>query len=128
MRVFTLKRVSYKNTGIFGTLEDEREIFAVTIENPQLKIPKGEYMANLDFYHKGNYPVYELIVPGRTRILTHKANLGEELEGCIAIGESYGILKGRAGILDSAGGFKEFMDRTASEPQIKFVILEPSFT
>lgn len=45
----------------------------------------------------------------RTHILTHKANLPEQLEGCLAPGVDFGILNGDWGVLNSTAAFNSLM-------------------
>jgi hypothetical protein len=45
-------------------------------------------------FHRGGYPTFEVTgVPGRTLIKVHRANTEEDLQGCIGIGLSLGVLK-----------------------------------
>jgi hypothetical protein len=62
-----------------------------------------------DFYHKGNYATYELQISGHDRVLFHKGNIEDHSEACVIIGESFGQLSGKTAVLDSKGGFEEFM-------------------
>ena len=140
MKIFYLARLPWTPLGLFGVLSAEELIngiiyripFAVTVEHPKLHIPKGEFPCPLDFYHRGNYQTYLIPVPGRSRILLHKGNIawddpetpGDDAQilGCVAIAERYGLLRGRAAILESADGFSEFMSKTELDPMIKLVI------
>lgn len=125
LRIFTLKRTHKRALGVFGVLDDEGEPFALTLENHALYIPEGEYVCRKRHYIRGNYDTYEIMnVTNRTDILLHKGNLDSDSAGCVLLGENFGLLKGRTGILDSAGGFQEFMARTHDADSFKLVILE----
>lgn len=124
LKVFTLRRTHKRQNGVFGILDDEGEPFAVTCENNSLYIPAGEYSPQKSFYNKGGYWTFEIPVPNRTRILLHRGNLDSESLGCILIGENFGVLKGRTAILDSKGGFEEFIARTHGVESFKLVITE----
>jgi hypothetical protein len=125
MKIVTLKRTHFSPIdGWRGNIDDDGKVFAVTLEDPKLCIKAGEYICNRDFYHKGNYETFEIIVPDRERILFHKGNTEADTLGCVLIGESYGELMGREAILDSNGGFTEFMHRTYGLSQIKLVVKE----
>jgi hypothetical protein len=111
----SIKRVSVIDEGCFGVLMDNFVPFALTLErtyaNGFVKIPPGTYQCVKDYYHKGGYPTFEIKVPGHSRILFHKANIEDDLDGCIAIGEQFGELRGKPGILQSGIGFSEFWNK-----------------
>ena len=140
MRIFYIQRLPWTPLGVFGNMSAEeiwdgivyRIPFAVTVEHPKLHVPKGEYSCPLDFYHRGNYPTYLVPAQGRSRILLHKGNIAwddpatpeddAEIVGCVAVAEKFGVLRGRAAILESSDGFNEFMSKTNKDPMIKLVI------
>jgi hypothetical protein len=104
-------------SGQFGVLLHRGEPFAVTVERAYetdgvlaTKIPPGRYRCVATFYHKGGYATFEILVPGHSRLLFHRGNTARDVDGCVAIGESYGQLKGITAILDSAHGFADFWD------------------
>jgi hypothetical protein len=109
-----LIRVALNEHGMFGVLVDREIPFAVTLEpdGTQVKyIPSGVYDCHSTMYHKGGYPTFEIIVPGRERILFHKGNTEADTRGCVLVGESFGVLNGKPGILQSGEGFSEFMSK-----------------
>lgn len=123
MKIFTVKRTHFTSMGVFGVLDCEGEPFAVTCENSQLYIPKGEYVCKKAFFNRKGYWTFEITsVPGRDHILIHKGNTEGDSAGCILVGENFGILKGRTAILDSKGGFEEFMSRTHDADSFKLII------
>lgn len=89
-------------------------------------VPVGTYALALSTYHKGGYPAYELThVPGRARILIHRANRATELEGCIAPGTGLGMLGGDWAVLNSGVAFDQIMTKLQAgshEIQIRWTI------
>lgn len=120
-----IKRVSIIDPGAFGVLLDENSVpFAVTLEHTygvnikgeqHLKIDPGTYQCTRTHYHEGNYTTFEIHVPGHSRILFHKANVEDDLDGCVGVAEEFGVLDGKPAILQSGThpdkGFNEFMKK-----------------
>ncbi len=126
MKTIIVKRVTTDlDWATFGVMKYNRVPFAVTIErawknNEKMisAIPCGLYTmqrraatSNIPYVH-----FVLLNVPGnRDGIAIHKANLASQLEGCIAVGESFDpvSVKGNPeepGIAQSGEGFREFME------------------
>jgi hypothetical protein len=129
MPEFELLRVAVREDGCFGVLKHEGMPFAVTLERtygtPAVpKIPTGLYEITRDRFYRGGYDSYLVHVPGHSRLLIHRANLPDELDGCIAIGESFNPLHGRRGITSSAAGFLEFMHLARGRPTLALAISE----
>jgi len=110
-----IKRVGITNAGCFGVLLINEIPICVTLEhtyeNNLVKIPVGEYKCTKSHYHKGGYNTYEIKVPGHERILFHKGNVENDLDGCIAIGENFGFINNQPAILQSGNGFIEFITK-----------------
>lgn len=110
-----VKRVAKLLEGCFGVMLHSGAPFAVTLEHSyednEPKIAAGVYLCKASRYFKGGYDTFEIIVPGHTRILYHKANLERDLDGCVGIGESFSLLEGSLSIAQSGDGFAEFMRR-----------------
>ncbi len=115
---FILKVVGTVKDGRFGVLmldtDDGVHPFAVTLEKtydegPTTKIPEGVYTCTRSFYHKGGYWTFDIPVEGHSRILFHRGNTEDDLDGCIAIGEMFAMFGKKQGIGQSAAGFEEFM-------------------
>jgi hypothetical protein len=126
---FELLRVAIRENGCFGVLKHEGLPFAVTLERtygypPAPKIPEGLYTITRDRFWRGGYDSYQIHVPGHSRLLIHQANLPDELDGCIAVGEGFSPLHGRAGIASSAKGFMEFMHLSRGRPTLQLAISE----
>lgn len=112
-----LKTVSIRGDGCFGVLLDSAgRPFAVTVERTfddgQPVIRAGTYKCVRSFYHKGGYETFEIRVPGHSRVLFHKGNTENDSTACVIVAESFGTLKGATAVLDSKGGFEEFMALT----------------
>lgn len=57
-------------------------------------IPAGQYRLERSFYYKKGYEAFEICdVPGRDRILIHKANTEEDVKGCIGLGMRLGHMR-----------------------------------
>ncbi len=112
-----LKTVAIREDGAFGVLLWDGRPFAVTVErtfeNLRIVIPPGDgLLCTPSYYYKGDYPTWEITVPGHTRVLFHKGNLEEHSEACVIVAESFGEIKGKTAVLDSRGGFTELMKLT----------------
>jgi len=119
-----LVRVHSGPDGTFGVLTYEHA-FALTCEDPwrdnrvgESCIPPGHY----EVLRCSKSPEYGFTpsvkygdifnvqnVPGRSLILIHRGNLPKDTEGCILVGEQFGYLDGKPAVLDSRGGWDEFM-------------------
>ncbi len=88
-----------------------------TMERPDLdnapmlsRIPAGLYECVMSWYHRGEYNTYEITnVRGRTRILFHLGNRMTDVNGCVALGMSFGVLGNEIAVLQSADAFQQFM-------------------
>lgn len=118
-----LTRFAETKDGVFGrlgkwlTIEEENQGNRANISC----IPTGTYRCDRTMYHKGGYPTFEVMdVPGRTRILFHLANTEENIEGCIGLGSTLGVLRvkdedsgdrvHKLAVLRSRDAFDEFME------------------
>ena len=118
LEYLTIYRFCMAEFGTFGEyLLDGMRFY--TVERPWLNnqtsvscIPEGTYQCKHRLYHRGGYHAIEILnVPGRTHILFHKANLPDELAGCIAPVSRLGIYKGKWAGLSSKNSFDYLMDR-----------------
>lgn len=102
----------------FGEFEDglpgrlmiggkERRFY--TIENNDTEFPDGTYECKRSFYHRGGYETFEILVPGRTRILFHRGNKEDDSIGCVIVGSTLDVLGGKLAVLDSKPAFDDFM-------------------
>ena len=120
-----LVRVHSGPDGTFGVLTHEHA-FALTCEDPWDNnrvgascIPAGNYMVlrcskSPEYGFKPSAKYGDIFnvqdVPGRSLILIHRGNLPKDTEGCILVGEEFGYLGGKPAVLDSRGGWNEFME------------------
>lgn len=107
---------SRRDEGCFGVLLDgDKKEFAVflmrTFDDNRIVVGPNDYTCNADFYHKGGYETFEIILEGHDRVLFHKLNWESQSEGCMGIGESFEIISGKYAIAQSGKGFEEFMKK-----------------
>src|SRR5882672_12148371 len=125
----TLQRIIETSQGTLGqfSLTDNSTLYTMermsTGEHP--RIPAGLYEMRLDTYHKGGYPAYEVIVPGRSEIKIHAANLASELLGCIAPGKSLGYYLSQLAVLQSKPALATFMACLQGAQQDYLTVLDP---
>jgi hypothetical protein len=116
MKSATLIRIENGSEGCFGAMLVEGKAFCVTIERPWLNnqhivscIPAGEYQIKI-INSPRHGKVYEVQnVPNRSDIQIHIANFYDELEGCIALGQSFATIGGKRGIANSKQAIWAFM-------------------
>jgi hypothetical protein len=74
---------------------------------------------------KRQYEVFELMnVPDRTAIEIHIANTMNDVEGCIGVGKSFGLLGDLPEVMFSTPAFQEFMSYFIGEDQFTLRILQ----
>lgn len=119
----TLTRTETGDLGTFGSLEFDG-FKCVTGELPERGnaqmiscIPAGVYTCKITHSTRHNRDMYEIMdVPGRTGVRFDVANLmGDEakgyeaeVDGCVALGRSRGLVRGQAGITGSQAAVDEF--------------------
>jgi hypothetical protein len=118
--------------GTFGVLAYNSRLICYSLELPWRDnrrsvscIPEGVF----PIFKRSNWSrakqlghTYEIIVPGRSAILFHPANLASELEGCVATGTSLGVLNGSRGVLNSTQAFNVLMRALWSVDHCQFVV------
>ena len=112
-----LKRVAENEVATFGVLINGNDPFAVTLE-PSWEdnkkgtscIPSGPYSCKRVKSPRFGDTFEILDVEGRTHILFHKGNSERNTQGCVLIAEEFGILNGKAAVLASGRGYREFMN------------------
>lgn len=126
----TLQRLIETRDGTFGklTIPGNPEYF-YTVERrsdgAHPRIPAGSYEMLLDTYHKGNYKAYQIVVPGRDRIMIHVANKAEELLGCIAPGRSLGFVDDQLAVVRSRDAYTDMMISLRGVERDWIVIYDP---
>jgi uncharacterized protein DUF5675 len=123
---FELLRVAMLPEGAFGVLMQWGIPFATTLERTYelagkqqfTKIPTGIFPCRSRYYLRGNYDTYEVMeVPGHFALLFHKGNVENDSDGCILVGQGYGNVYQKPGVIRSMDGFHEFMRRTEGKPE-----------
>ena len=138
MKSLKLVRNETSEEGTFGQLLDSRgEFMFFTAELPKYAgdpdkenerqtdcIPTGSYKASI--YNSPKHGrVYQLEnVPGRSNIQIHVGNYAGDkakgfkcnVEGCILLGKSFGVMSGQKAVGSSKVAIAEFMEKMAGEP------------
>lgn len=119
MSPLELKTVAIRPDGCFSVMLWVGRPFAVSVERTfdageaehgkRIVIPAGVHRCRRSKYFKGGYDTYEIEIAGHTRVLFHKGNLEQHSEACVIVAESFGTLSGQTAVLNSKGGFDEFM-------------------
>lgn len=121
----TLRRVSLHPARTYGVLirDEDAVAFLLTLERewdngsnrkstPERAgacIPPGKYWCKRVVSPKFG-DVFEVTdVQNRSHILIHAANIEDDLRGCIAVGTSFDLVKGKDGITSSKVALEEFM-------------------
>lgn len=117
--------------GSFGVMKINKEVFCVTLERPDIlnkpfesSIPAQQYMCERILSPKFGETFQIKDVPGRTHVLFHAANLMSDVQGCIALAQYFGKLRGDRAILNSGNTFKKFMHVMARESSFHLTITE----
>jgi hypothetical protein len=139
MKTIQLTRFAYTPIGTFGELIIDGKHFCFVVEEvwhanrPSIPgkqtgscIPVGNYICRRGHFPRHGNTFEVLNVPGRSAILFHSGNTVEDIEGCLALGNRLGYLKGKWAVMESAGidgGYTRFMLELSngSEFELKIV-------
>lgn len=130
-----LRRLSLTGYATYGQLtDDENTALCVTLERPWLDnapsvscIPAGTYPVVRYTSPARGYDVFVLKnVLGRSYIEIHKGNLPTDSEGCILVGQRFGMLGDKHGITGSAEAFERLMDSLRGVDTLTLTITNPS--
>lgn len=117
---------AYTDMGTYGVLLIGNDFRCYTVERPwkgnirrESCIPEGCYLLKkrlspiVERTSRGRYREgWELTgVDGRTFIMIHPANVPDELEGCIGVGDGYGYYKNQWSVSNSVNTFYKLMER-----------------
>jgi Family of unknown function (DUF5675) len=132
VKMVTVTRTETSDEGTFGTLVTDTGFQCFTIELPWRNdmaniscIPPGTYVCNWRFSQKHGMCYHVDGVPdGRTQVEIHAANFAGDvskgykcqLEGCLALGESIGLLNGQKAVLESKIAVAQFNTERAMQP------------
>lgn len=125
-----LCRYESSDHGTFGWIRIDGRYFH-TLELPWIGnkpnvscIPIGEY--ECEIYPSSKFGNVYLVkdVPGRSGVLVHQGNFGgnklkglkSNIEGCILLGKSRGVISGQKCVLNSRIAVKEFIDTIHRQP------------
>lgn len=116
MKKVILTRTIKLSDGTFGGIATFDNLQWFTVERPWLDnqhgiscIPVGTYTCRWTYFpraKKFDYMVYN--VPNRTGIFIHSANFPKQVEGCIALGRTIGIMDGQRGVFLSTTAIRQF--------------------
>ncbi len=136
MKLITLQRIAQNDFGTFGVLLWNNIPQMVTLENLWVAnrlnlscIPKGEYFvvrckdsAEYEFQDSPKFgDTFNITqVPNRSKILFHAGNTVYDTEGCILVGESFGIVNNKQGIIHSRSALTKL--KTLVKPANNFIL------
>lgn len=131
-RTMTITRFAWLPESTLGYLECG-DFNCYTVEKPWLNnqpniscIPTGIYVCHpTEFYGSRDVPLdtWEVMnVEGRTEIKIHYANRGRDLQGCIGLGISLGVIQKEYAVIDSSGAHLLFMAHVKSSKRIDLEI------
>jgi hypothetical protein len=121
-----LKTVALRSDGAFSVLLWDTRPFAVTVErtfDDMSTVLHGiTYRCRRDFYNRGGYATFQIIVPGHDRVLFHKGNKEVDSMACVCVAESFTQMDGVTAISDSKHGFEEFMSLTSGLDEFDLIV------
>lgn len=118
--------VKTQEAGRFGVLVENEFPRLVTLEhtfeNNRVVIPEGVWPCTRTIFHKPRVPyaTFEIHVPGHDRVLFHRGNKEDDSRGCVLVGRRFG----GGGILDSALGFADFMERRSGLDEFDLRVID----
>lgn len=116
MILLQIRTVALRDDGCFSVLLWEGRPFAVSVERTfddgQPVIRAGIWDCRRDFYHKGGYETFQIIIPEHDRVLFHRGNSEDDSLACVCVAEKFGTLNGKTAVLESNEGFTKFMELT----------------
>ena len=121
--------ISKHITGMYGVILDNELLpFGVTLQPDNLFLMPGAYPCKRDYYDKGKYATFEILVPGHTRVLFHKGNWERQSKLCLLIANSFDpvfdkfMQKIVPGIAASEQGFNEFWAKYQEFSDIELIV------
>jgi hypothetical protein len=114
-KVTLIQRAISNSAGTFGVLKYQANAW-FTCERPWLDnqnnvscIPVGSYLCRWTLSPRLRKETYEVLnVPRRSGIRIHSANFPSQVVGCIALGEKFGTMQGKAGVFMSVSAIRNF--------------------
>jgi hypothetical protein len=126
-----IRRLSHGDQGTRGVLILPEGVLCNTLELPwrdnrpnRSCIPCGQYDVLLRRSPRFGTTYHVQHVPGRSWILAHTGNLAGDVskgylthvEGCILLGNYFGVLNNQLAVLASKPAVRRFMERMGGEP------------
>jgi len=125
MRTWFIRREIKEDDSVWGRMYDDTGMTMWCIENAEKIFPAGDYECVRDWYHRGDYETFEIIVPGRDRILVHGANYADQLEGCVAPGKSRGRTEaGKLAVWNSKKAHKDYMESLKGVDKHRLIVMD----
>lgn len=130
-RTVEIVRLEESDQGTFGVLKIDKEVFCLTLEQDdeenkanESSIPAQQYICKrVDSPKYGD--TFEVCkVPGRSHILFHSGNFISDTKGCILLGQEFGKLGEKRGVLNSGKAFCRFMEEMKAEEIFHLTIKE----
>ncbi len=146
MAQYRIRRFAESKDGTFGHFEIADESVFDTLEEEGLdnqrnisRIPAGTYLCKRTIYHKHGFGTFEITgVPDRDRILFHPGNTEEDTQGCVLVGQGFGLLSvmdedtgewvDKMAVYHSQRSFREFMALFADVDEFELEITDPEWT
>lgn len=122
MKKVTLQRITKTSTGTFGLMM-YGSLKWFSGERPWLNnqhgiscIPTGTYTCRWTYFPRAKKFDYMVLnVPNRTGIFIHSANFPAQVEGCIFLGKTTGMMDGQRGVFVSFPAIREFNEALNKE-------------
>lgn len=127
---FELKTLSTRPDGCFSVLLFNTRPCLVTcertfmgpdgIEAPVMQ--GGSHACRRSYFNRGNYPTFEILVPGHDFVKFHKGSVEQDSQACVLVGKRFGFLNGQTSIHDCQDAMNELMALTAGLDEFELVV------
>jgi len=130
MKYLQLKRCCHTDKyGVFGKLFIDNKFCCYTVERPWQEnkpyvscIPCRAYLIQKGTF-RNEYENYEIKnVPDRTHIEIHRANVADDVQGCIGLGLELGVVDGKWAVLESRAAMGRFVDEMQGDEYAVMVV------
>ncbi len=118
--MYTIQRQPSTPEGTFGQWFGDGEQLCVTVERPDTGdhpcvAPGNYHFKQFNSPSKGDVWLMTNPPEGRSMIEVHPANLASELLGCIAPGDTYGMIDGVRAVMNSKNTFSMLKSKLPDE-------------
>lgn len=147
MRTYKISRFAHSPDGTFGrfTKADGTILFDVLEEEwkdnerNESCIPAGRYVCRRTIYFRHGHETFEITgVPHRSRILFHVGNTEEDTDGCVLVGQGFGMLevtdeetgerRDKIGVYNSRVSFRLFMEMLDGVDEFELIVEDPEWS